>query len=72
MKKRVNDAASSAQAVPEVLFGLRVRVRRQKNSRMLQGDVRRKPGLMIAKGFAPCEGQDLLPELRKLVRPITS
>lgn len=68
----MNDAASSAQAVTEVLFGPRVRVGRWKNSRRLQSGVRRKPGLMIAKGFDCCDGQDLLPELRKMVRPISS
>lgn len=71
-EKRENDAASSAQAVTEVLFGPRVWVGRQKNSRRLQSDVRRRLGLMTAKGFAPCEGQDLIPELRKMLRPISS
>jgi len=62
----------SAQAVAEVVFGLRVRVRRCKNGRRLQGDVRRKLGLMRAQGFAHLAGQCLLPRPGKTTKPISS
>lgn len=62
----------SAQAVVEVLCDLRVRVRRWKNGRRLQGDVGREAGLMRAEGFAHLAGQGLLPPPGKMTKPISS